>query len=729
MTDQNQPDNLAVILNSIGEGVIITDDAGRITFLNSQAEKFTGWSLKKALNSSLEEILCLVNAITGEKTDNYVKKVINTGSKVNVFKDVALVSREGDARIITASVSPVPGRGESVSGTVIVISDISEQHRARQELLESEEKFRTLAENSPFSIMIYQDDRWVYVNPAAERITGYSAEELMQMRFWEVVHPEYRHIIRERGRMRQAGKSAPSPYDFKIITGQGEEKWVSLSGDSTWYRGRPAGFIIVVDITDRKKVEEELRQSEERYREIVDTMEDGYYEVDLAGNITFANKASARFMGYPLEEYIGLNFKEICRYPWDVYRKFNQVYSTGKPSHNVTFELMRKDGSIGYGEFSVTPIRDENGSIKGFRGVGRDITERKRYEEKLKYFSMHDQLTGLYNRAFFEEQLQRLKESRNYPISIISADLDGLKLINDTLGHDKGDQMLVGCAEAIKSTLRANDILARVGGDEFAAILPNTDERTGEKVVQRILNRVENYNWYHPQLPLSLSIGKACAEKEDSSLHEAFKEADDLMYRDKMQKGSGARSQIIDSLLTTLGERDFITEGHLRRLEDLCLKTGKKLNLSRKQLSDLALLARVHDLGKVGIPDSILFKKAPLDEEEWEVMRKHPEKGYRIALSSSDLAGISDLILRHHERWDGKGYPLGIEGKDIPLECRILSIVDAYDAMTSDRPYRKALSREEAVKELLRCAGTQFDPGMVEVFLKVLEEELEYKNT
>ncbi len=194
------------------------------------------------------------------------------------------------------------------------------------------------------------------------------------------------------------------------------------------------------------------------------------------------------------------------------------------------------------------------------------------------------------------------------------------------------------------------------------------------------------------------------------------------MYRNKLHKGVDARSQILQSLLAALGERDFITEGHARRLEELCSRVGEKIDLSKIQLSDLALLAQVHDLGKVGTPDRILFKKGPLSKDEWEIMHQHSEKGYRIALSSTDLSSIADFILKHHERWDGNGYPLGISGEEIPIECRILSVVDAFDAMTNDRPYRKAMTINKAAEELKRSAGTQFDPDLVPVFLSVIQE-------
>ncbi|MFO7875560.1 MAG: HD domain-containing phosphohydrolase [Desulfovermiculus sp.] len=194
---------------------------------------------------------------------------------------------------------------------------------------------------------------------------------------------------------------------------------------------------------------------------------------------------------------------------------------------------------------------------------------------------------------------------------------------------------------------------------------------------------------------MSLSIGVACAKESNGDLLDVFKQADDLMYRDKLHRDITSRSQIMKGLMAALEERDFITSGHAHRLEDLCFNLGREMGLSASQLSDLNLLAQVHDLGKVGIPDYILFKPGPLTEEEWQIMRQHPEKGYRIALATTDLAGVDGLILRHHERWDGRGYPLGLKKEDIPIESRILAIADAFDAMNSDRPYRKAMQVAE----------------------------------
>jgi HD-GYP domain-containing protein (c-di-GMP phosphodiesterase class II) len=288
------------------------------------------------------------------------------------------------------------------------------------------------------------------------------------------------------------------------------------------------------------------------------------------------------------------------------------------------------------------------------------------------------------------------------------------------MGQKEGDRILKVCADLIKEPLRKGDLLARVGGDEFVAILPRTDEKAAEGLIGAIRTAVERHNRQNAELPLSISLGAAVSSSFEQPLAVALKNSNDAMHMDKQNRSESARSQVVKALLAALSERDYISGGHAERLQELCLKMGERIGLDRNSLTALSLVAQVHDLGKVGIPDKILFKDSSLSDAEWEIMRRHPEKGYRIAQTSPDLAPVADLILRHHEKWNGTGYPLGLRGEEIPVECRILSIVDAFDAMTNDRPYRKAKTKQEAIEELKKYSGTQFDPQLIETFIKVV---------
>ncbi len=354
-----------------------------------------------------------------------------------------------------------------------------------------------------------------------------------------------------------------------------------------------------------------------------------------------------------------------------------------------------------------------------------NLTQRQKDMQKLTYLSLHDRLTGLYNRAYFDEELKRLQDSREYPITMLYADVDGLKLVNDAFGHDKGDELLKTTANVLQRVMRKPEVLARIGGDEFAALLVNTDEEAAQKVVARIRNEISVYNRGNPEIPLSLSIGTATAEDKSTFLEDLRKEADELMYHDKMLHRRKSSIDLVSKITRAHTGDRYRDAKKLKRLTGLCRALGSKLNLSAQQVSNLVLLAKAQDIGMVGIPDPVLQKPGPLNQEEMRAVRLHSERGYRIALASPTLSGIADLILKHHEWWNGRGYPLGLKNEDIPVECRILAVIDAFVVMTSSTSYKTARSLQEAMEELRHCAGSQFDPQVVKAFIALYREAIQ----
>ncbi len=511
------------------------------------------------------------------------------------------------------------------------------------------------------------------------------------------------------------------------LTKSGHLRLVSWSFTALRGAGEEGDYIVGVglDVTEREQAEENLRISKERYQVLFNSVNDAVFVYSLAkgdepSRLIEVNEVACQRLGYSREELLRLSPADIeqpviaAQVPLIDHKLRQQKHALFEAVHRtrtgaeIPVEVNAHLFSL-YGQATVL-------------SVARDITERKVLEEKLRFITMHDSLTGLYNRAYFDEEVRRLEAARELRVGIVGCDVDGLKLINDSMGHQAGDELLRAAGTAIASAVREGDFVARVGGDEFVVLLYNIDSPGVKKVMDRIRTAIAKQNKQAPGLPLSISLGCAVATEETKDIHQLLKEADDHMYREKLHHSKSARSMLVHGLKKALEARDFITDGHGERLIELIDRLGLALGLEERDMAELRLLAQFHDFGKVGVPDRILFKPGRLTEEEYAEMQRHSEIGHRIAQSVPDLCPIADRILKHHEWWNGQGYPLGLVGEDIPLECRILSIADAYDAMTSDRPYRKAMAPEEALKELERFKGRQFDPMLVDKFVNVLKQ-------
>lgn len=471
-----------------------------------------------------------------------------------------------------------------------------------------------------------------------------------------------------------------------------------------------------------QKSRRDLSHNEARYRFMAENARDMVYRLQVIPELKyeFMNGAALEITGYTPEEYYK-NPKIIFNIVHPNYLEVMRKVVTGvfDYSKKVTLPWIHRDGHTVWIEQHIHPVTDNHGKVITLEGIARNITEKVQMEEQLTLLSMRDPLTGIYNRTFFEQACQTFDTESYNPFGIILCDIDGLKLINDTLGHDAGDALLTAATWAIQESFRENDVIARIGGDEFAILLPKTPLLLIEKSVKRIEAFIQKYNDSEAGAHLSMSVGFAFRNDSSIQMTELFKSADNNMYREKLYRSQSVRSNIVNTLRKALEARDFITEGHTERLQESVIKLATAIGFPENHHTDLRLFAQFHDIGKVGIPDRVLFKPGKLDPEEMLEMQRHSEIGFRIAQSSPDLVVIADWILRHHEWWNGNGYPLKLKGAEIPLECRILAIVDAYDAMVNNRPYRQALSREEALTELKNGAGVQFDPDLVEEFMNL----------
>lgn len=345
-----------------------------------------------------------------------------------------------------------------------------------------------------------------------------------------------------------------------------------------------------------------------------------------------------------------------------------------------------------------------------------EIEERKKSEAHIKFKSHHDELTGLYNRTYYSEQLEHFERTQKIPLSIVLGDLNGLKITNDTLGHEVGDRLLIKIAEILKANCDEKDIVARIGGDEFVILMPDGTDIMAQALCKRIKTACDEAKM--DPIKLSVALGHSERVNLQQSLQSVFKKAEDQMYENKMYESESTHTGILESLKAMLRATTEETSEHSRRMEELAIQLGKLIGLTQQELNALASLADLHDLGKVAISDEILLKEGPLTAEEMEKVRRHPDLGFKIASTSPRLAQIAEGILSHHEWWDGTGYPRGLKGEEISILARIISLVDAFDVMTIGRPYKKAMTKEAAIEEIKRCSGTQFDPTLVALFVQ-----------
>ena len=548
---QKSEDYFREITENSSDVIIITESNGNIKFCSRSVERCLGYKPEE---------------LTGKNAFNFIyaddlPRAANDYSKAIQTKDTAIpnefrvVHKDGSVRLFE-------GLGKnlldnpSVAGFIMNIRDVTERKHleiqkeaAQKSLRESEEKYRTILEKMEEGLFeLDLKGNITFVNDAECRKLGYSREELTGMNYRQLQDENTAKKTRQIFSEVYKKEEPIQLLDVEIIRKNGSKAFneisVSLLKDK---QGKATGFRgISRDVTVRRQMEEMIRQSEEKYRTIINEVDEWYFEIDLAGNVIFVNDAIVRSVGYPPERLIGLNYKSFTseERSGEVFKIFRQVYETREPIKNFPYEFVLPDGKITFFELSVFPKLDDQGKVVGFRGVGHDVTERKRTEEQLNYIATHDLLTGLPNRMLLMDRLKMAtaQAKRNaQKLALMMLDLDNFKNVNDSLGHMVGDKLLKEISLRLTGRLRQNDTICRLGGDEFIILLPAIERvEDAVEVAKIILESFEQSFICNDHLiNSSISIGIAIYPDDAQDIDVLMKNADMAMYYVKAHGRNG----------------------------------------------------------------------------------------------------------------------------------------------------------------------------------------------
>ena len=766
----------------------------RFTYESPSVTRIRGFSPEEALAQTIEETLTPVSLEVAERAlaEELAPEAMTT-KDLSRSRTLELEHTCKDGSTVWLEVTTTFLRDEDgrAVGMLGASRDISERKRAEEQLEESRRLLENVTQGIAEGILLLSKDLEIlWANNAILEETGREIAQVLGKRCYEITHRRESPCDDRLNRcpVHEAQKTGqPVTVTHAHFDAAGMEHVTEVAAYPVRdEKGDIVQFVHVSrDVTERKRAEEALRESEEAFRLLFENAKDAVFWADPeTGLITRCNKAAETLLERKSDEIIGQ--PQAALHPPQKAEAYAEMFKRHIEQQGFVedeAEVITKSG-----ETKLVLITASLTLVRGthiIQGVFRDITERKRAEDEqerlhaqLKVRAITDGLTGLYNHAHFFQRLSEETERSgryNHGFAVAMMDVDNFKRFNDSHGHQAGDEMLRLIADSIRSGLRRSDLAFRYGGDEFAALLLNADAARAQAVIDRINRRLakslEQMN-DGPAARLSLSAGVACFAVDGKTPDELVRAADAALYSAKWAaqaryaKGdeyaiespapspatleTGTLSSAASSLATALRElgvpdalaelnlriiaalgtlaeiKDPYIRGHQERTSDEAATLAEEMGLSRDRVRGTRLAALLHDLGKAGVSGRILSKPGKLTQEEFAEIKEHSPLGSMMIISEvGALQQLVPIVRHHHERFDGKGYPDGLSGQDIPLEARILAVVDAFDAMTHERAYRKAMSREEALAELERGAGTQFDPAVVEVFLAWVNRESE----
>lgn len=694
---------------------LVKVEGDKFTYVRSNLahQRSTGIRAECLKGRTPEELLGEKNG--SRVTQNYVNCVAR-GEAISYEETIEL---PGGIKTWLTTLSPVvrEGRVVNIVGSSV---DITQKKETELALIRSETRTKAILASSQDIIFVLNSDLCVeevytpdldllYIKPAD--FLGENIEKI------NIPQPAMGQVIAGVKKVFLTGRPERIEYYLDLPGGR---FWFDAQVSLYYLEGKKEGVIFTSrDISSRIKSDLALKDSEEKYRTLVENLAEVVVVIDQNGKI----------------EYVTPNIEEISEFsPEEILRNKYAHYILQEDRKKIMKEFSQEISE----KISVTEARlkARNGKFKWvnikakktydkdnnyyIQCVINDITERKMAEEEVKYLSYHDTLTGLYNRRYFDEITEKIDRIENLPLTVITADVNGLKLANDAYGHEMGDGLLKVASRILLEAAGTEDYIIRLGGDEFLIILINTGEEEAKKVVEKILNTDPPVRV--GALEVSIAAGYSVKTSDDQDLNTVIANSDAAMYKNKLAAGKIMRKRLVDSIISELEESIPGEKEHIRRVGVYSAMIGKAIGLSPAEVKEVQRAARVHDIGKVALDKELFLKKDKLTAEEYALVKRHPEISYRILKTIDEYASLAEAVLYHHVRPDGLGYPEGLKAGEIPVLSSILSVADAFEAMTGKRNYKESLSFEDAILELRDKSGTQFNPQIVDAFINILSE-------
>jgi len=803
-----------------------SDEAKRIYGFDPKVLDFTIDEVENCIPEREGVHQALIDLIEADKPYNLEFEIHPKNSLTpRIISSVAELKRDehGNPLLVTGVIQDITKRKQDESARV----------GSLRALLESQERYKALFDRSLNLISVMDfDGQFIDANNAALNLFGYKREDISSVNFKLIVGEDQLPLALEIIREITKTGIQKDLREIRLRNKGGKEIYLETQGSIVMSKGKPAAIqMIARDTTERKQMEEELRRSEEKYRTILENTQEGYFEVDFSGNFTFFNDSLRRFLGYSKEELMGMNNRQYTdkEHSKELFQTFNKVYDTGKPIDGFDWPIIRKDGTKRYVEASISLQKDSSGKPIGFRGIARDVTERKRMEEELKesekqyrtFFNtsrdcvfitsingrlidMNDAAVELFGYASRDELMQisipdlyvkkeeRTKHtnaivkngySKDYPVDMRRKDGGVINtLITSSLQYDANGRVIgfMGTIkditerkkseEALKNSeakyrnifensvegiyqatiegrfITANTALARMAGydspeeliefikdmgtqlyvhpedrkrfmeireakgfvDGFEVEFSKKDGSTFWVVINaRVVKDEQGKTIYHEGLIEDITIRKNAEEQ----LHQTL---------DRLKKAIGATIQV---LVSAVESRDPYTAGHQKRVSDLARTIATEMGLAPDKIEGIRMAGSIHDIGKLSIPAEILSKPTRLTNIEFSLIKEHSQSGYEMLKNVESPWPLAQIVYQHHERINGSGYPRNLKGDEILIDARIMAVADVVEAMASHRPYRPTLGIEAALEEIEKNKGILYDDAVVDTCLRLFREK------